>query len=35
VAADRLVEFVEDRPRGEQMLGSAEGLLRIPVILNG
>jgi len=30
MAANGLVELVEDRPGGEQVLGGAEGLLDIP-----
>src|SRR5262245_16990814 len=33
VTADGLVEFVEDRPSGEQVLGGAEGLLHRPQLL--
>ena len=33
VAADGLVELVEDRPGGEQVLGGAEGLLHGPQLL--
>ena len=33
VTADGLVELVEDRPGGEEVLGGAEGLLDTPYML--
>src|SRR5437660_12873279 len=33
VAADRLITFVEDRPRGEHVLGGSKSLLYLPEII--